>query len=77
MNYRNIALSELEQMAGEYPKMTVGQIILSVASEKQNKEKSTNEWLFEVSDEDFYTAIEKAKSAEKPETEFFNTEDNG
>ena len=72
MNYRNIAISELSETANRFPKNSIGQVILSIIKKRENKDISVQEWLFTVSDEDFFTAIEKANQAEKPEVEFFN-----
>ena len=65
MNYRNIASSELNDFLKEFPELTVGQVILAVLSQKEDSEQSLREWLFNVSDEDLYTAIEKAKANER------------
>lgn len=72
MNYRNIAISELGEIAKNFPQNTIGQVILSVIKRRSNKEISVQDWLFNVTDEDFFTAIEKANQAEQPEVEFFN-----
>ncbi len=72
MNYRNIAISELNQTAEKFTENSIGQIILSVIQKRENKDISVKEWLFSVTDEDFFTAIEKSNQAEQPEVEFFN-----
>lgn len=72
MNYRNIAISELMETANRFPDNSIGQVILSVIKRRENKDISVQEWLFSVTDEDFFTAIEKANQVEQPESEFFN-----
>lgn len=67
MNYRKIATSELQSYIKENTDLTIGQIVLSIVNQRNddNSEVSDKEWLFNVSDEDFYTAIEKAKDNER------------
>ncbi len=72
MNYRNIAISELNETTKKFPSYSIGQIILSILKRREDKDVSVQEWLMEVTDEDFFTAIEKANQAEQPEVEFFN-----
>ena len=72
MNYRNMAISELNQTAEKFTENSIGQVILSVIQKRENKDISVKEWLFSVTDEDFFTAIEKANQSEQPEVEFFN-----
>ena len=72
MNYRNIAISELNETANKFPQNSIGQVVLSVIQKRDNKDISVQEWLMNVTDEDFFTAIEKANQAEQPEVEFFN-----
>lgn len=65
MNYLNAGVAELEATAKEFPEYTLGQIFYAVINRKPEG-ISIKEWLFNVSDEDMYTAIESTKIIEKP-----------
>lgn len=64
MNYKSAGLSEIAKIAAEFPDYTLGQILYAINSRKPEG-VSLNEWLFTVSDEDLYTAIERTKLIER------------
>lgn len=63
LNYRNIAARELQEFITENPTMSIGEILYSVIRENnlgvEFKDIKT------LSDEQIYSAIEKAKQFEK------------
>lgn len=74
MNYRNVAILELNSFAKETEsyqeggiskELSVGQVLLSVIKTKPEGVE-LNEWLMNISDEDMYTKIEQAKIKERP-----------
>jgi hypothetical protein len=71
MKYRNIAINEWLENAKKLPNNTVGQLILGLINEREDKTISIQEWLFTVTDEDIFTAIEKSGVTEQPEVTFF------
>lgn len=64
MNYRSAGLAELNTLSNEFDNYTVGQLLYSVINRKPEG-ISLKEWLYTVSDEDMYTAIEKTKLIER------------
>ena len=74
MNFKNAGIAEIEAIASQFPEYTLGQIIHAIISRKPEeviegdqkpRPLSIKDWLFNVSDEDLYTAIEKSKLIEK------------
>lgn len=63
MNYKNSAIAELENFSNKFEDYSLGQILRSVVNRKPEG-VSVKQWLYEVSDEDLYTAIEKTKLIE-------------
>lgn len=49
----------------EMDEMTFGQAVFAAISARENKELSKSEWLFQVTDEDFYTALKTAQENER------------
>tara|TARA_R100000656_G_scaffold123143_3_gene99371 strand:- start:1677 stop:1877 length:201 start_codon:yes stop_codon:yes gene_type:complete len=66
MNYKNTAIAEIEAIAAEFPKYTLGQILLAITNRKP-EDKPLRDWLYSISDEDLYTEIEKTKIIETEE----------
>lgn len=64
MNYKNSAVSEIENLIELFPAYTLGQILLSVIKRKPEG-ISISEWLYTISDEDLFTEIEKTKQIEE------------
>jgi len=66
MNFKNEGIAEIEAIAVQFPNYTLGKILHSIVSRKPDiKDLSIKDWLFNVTDEDLYTAIETAKYIEK------------
>lgn len=63
MNYKNTGLAEIEAITSEFPDYTLGQVILAITNRKPEG-ISLREWLYNVSDEDLYTEIERTKLIE-------------
>ena len=63
MNYKSIAIAEIESFANEFENYTLGQILRAVLNRKPEG-ISDRDWLYTVSDVDLYTAIEKTKLIE-------------
>lgn len=63
MNYKNISMRSLSEFCDESPKMTLTQILYSVIREKNSGVKNISD-LKDITDEEFYTMIEKAKQFE-------------
>jgi hypothetical protein len=66
MNYKNSAISEIENMALAFPNYTLGQIMLAIITRKPEG-ITLRRWLYIVSDEDLYTEIERTKLIETEE----------
>jgi len=66
MNYRNSAISEIENMTTAFPNYTLGQILLAIITRKPEGITLRN-WLYTVSDEDLYTEVERTKLIESEE----------
>jgi hypothetical protein len=62
MNFKNNALRELPILSNELPKYTLGELLYSVIRLTGAKKVSD---LLELSDEEIFSAIEKAKLQEK------------
>ena len=62
MNFRNNAIRELQEFAKEFPNYSLGELLYSTLR-LTNTEKITD--LLTLSDEEFFSAIEKTKSQEK------------
>lgn len=62
MNFKNNALRELPILANELPEYTLGELLYSVIRLTGAKKVSD---LLELSDEEIFSAIEKAKLQEK------------
>ena len=71
MNYKNSALAEIESLANEFEDYTLGKVLLAIMRRKPEG-VTTSEWLFNITDEDLYTEVEKTKAIEK-EVGFFTT----
>ena len=66
MNYKNISLRELIEFGNENPQYTVGDLLFSVWQPVALANgKSSLAWLRDVSDEQMFTFIDKAKELEK------------
>ncbi len=63
LNYKNIAVRTLQDFLTENPTMTLGEVFYSIFREG-NIETDTK-GIKNMSDEDIYSAIEKAKQFEK------------
>lgn len=63
MNYRNIALRELKDFADQFPTYTLGEILFSVLKTGNSANMPIKE-LLNLSDEQIYTMLEKAKEVE-------------
>mgnify|MGYP000695833407 CR=1 FL=1 len=61
--YKRHIINELSNFDSE---MTFGQMIHSIITSRQSNEKPL-QWLFQVEDEDFFTALEKALVDEEKE----------
>lgn len=62
MNFKNNALRELSTLSKEFPEYTLGEVLYSVI--RLTGAKKTSELLL-ISDEEFFSAIEKAKQQEQ------------
>ena len=62
MNYKNISLRELIEFGNENPQYTVGDLLFSVLQPVALANgKSSLAWLRDISDEQMFTFIDKAK----------------
>lgn len=61
--YRKYITTELEKMDD----MTFGKAVFAAISARENKSISKSQWLFEVTNEDFYTALKTAQENEREE----------
>lgn len=70
INYRNITIAELKEFALENPNYSLGDLLYSVLQPValHNGKHSVN-WLRDISDEQFFTFVEKAREIEKEEKE--------
>lgn len=64
MNYRKIALKTLTEFIEKNPDLTIGQILYSIVRPNNSGAQTIGE-LKSISEEDMYTAIEKAKQTEE------------
>ena len=64
MNYKNAGIAEIEAIATQFPEYTLGQILYAVINRKP-EDVTIKVWLFDISDEDLYTAIEATKIIER------------
>lgn len=64
MNYKKIALKTFTEFVEKNPDLTIGQIFYSIVRPNNSGAKDIRD-LKNVSDEDMYTAIEKAKQLEE------------
>lgn len=64
MNYKAIAETTLTEYIGEYPEYTLGEILYSFLREPISGSKTIRD-IRNLTDEDLYTFIEKAKNQEK------------
>lgn len=64
MNFKNTAIAEIQTIAAEFEGYSLGQIIYAVLTHAPEG-VSVKEWLFNISDEDLYTLIEKVKLNER------------
>lgn len=74
MIHKITAANEIKQLIQQYPDYSIGQILFSfcrIATNSNGQGKLSD--LLHISDKEIYNAIEKAKTAEEVETEFFNT----
>ena len=70
MNYKNITIRELLDFSNEYPNYTLGDILFSVLQPVAlANNKSSLHWIRDISDEQFFTFVEKAREIEKEEQE--------
>lgn len=68
------AANEIKQLIQQYPDYTIGQVLFSfcrIATNTNGSGKLSD--LLNISDKEIYNAIERAKTEEEVETEFFNT----
>lgn len=63
MNYLNAGIAEIEAISELFPDYTLGQIIYAIINRKPEG-TSVKEWLYNVTNEDLYTAIEETKLIE-------------
>jgi len=70
INYRNITIAELKEFALENPNYSFGDLLFSILQPValHNNKHSLN-WLRDISDEQFFTFVEKAREIEKEENE--------
>lgn len=63
MNYRNIAVREIKDFADQFPDYSLGQILYSIVRQATS-DPSAIKGLRDLSDEQVYTMIDKAKELE-------------
>ncbi|AGO47604.1 hypothetical protein Phi17218_071 [Cellulophaga phage phi17:2_18] len=61
--YKTYIEKEIQKFMDEYPEMTFGQIMYSIIASGKG-DRTPQAWLYEVSDEDFFTAVQDAKEKE-------------
>lgn len=66
MDYRKVTLRTLGDFANENPDLTLGDIFYSVIRPNNSGAKELKD-IRDMSDEDFYTAVERAREAEEKE----------
>jgi hypothetical protein len=64
MNYKSIALAELNSFAKEYPEYTLAEVLYSFLRTKSSGCESIND-IQKMSDETLYNVIENARDNEK------------
>jgi len=64
MNYRSAGISEIKKVSDEFEDYRLGQILYAITNRKPDG-VTLKVWLFNISDEDLYTAIERTKLIEK------------
>lgn len=67
MNYKPLIREKLNDFIKEHPEYTFGQIMYSVATAITNKSINIRSDFLTISDEDFYTGIDKALRKEEKE----------
>lgn len=66
MNYKNITLRELKEFGDEHPDYSVADLLYSVLQPVAiHNEKSSLQWIRNISDEQMFTFVERAKELEK------------
>ena len=64
MNYKNITVRAITEFSVDNPTMTLPEIIYSIIREGNSGVKSISD-IKNITDEEFYTLVEKAKQFEK------------
>ena len=72
MNYKSAGVSEIVSISNEFENYSLGQVLFAILNRKPEG-ISLKKWLFEVGDEDLYTAIERTKLIERPESNGFTS----
>lgn len=68
MNYKNESIRELLKFGQEFPDYSLGELLFSVLQPVSlHNGKGSLSWVTEISDERFFTFIEKAREVEKEE----------
>ena len=68
MNYIPLTIDKLKDLMKEYPEYSFGELLHSFLREgilKGKPDGKSTTWLMDIEDKDFYTAIDRAISAEK------------
>lgn len=65
MNYTQFTLQKLTEFSIEHPEYTLGQLIYSALATYKEDTVFTKSDLFDISDRDMYTCLEKAIKREK------------
>ena len=65
MNYRANAITEFTDLAKQYPEYSFGKLLFSFMQKLGSKNDVSLSFLWDISDEDFYTTIEKSRDNEK------------
>jgi hypothetical protein len=66
MNYKNITLRELIEFGNENPNYTVGDLLFSILQPVAvHNKKGSLQWLRDISDEQMFTFVDKARELEK------------
>ena len=67
--FRQYAKNAIPKMIEQFPEYTVGECILSIINHREDKTVSKSQWLSVATDEDIYTATEKAIEIESQKDE--------
>ena len=67
MNYRPLLINKFKEFEEEFPNYTFGELMYSMFTHSNIKGKIVKSDFLKVTDQDFYTMIEKAIEKEKDE----------